>query len=144
MKAIYLAKVDDFKLKIINRKVFDHHIQQMNGKELMITIEPKKKKRSNKQNSYYHGIVVPIVKQCLIDAGFNNYRNTEPVLDLLKYKFLKVNECNEDGEYIERIKSTTELSTSEFMDFIAEIQQWCAEYFNVEIPDPNENLKLEL
>jgi hypothetical protein len=144
MKAIYIAKVDNYKLKIINRKVFDHHIEQLNGKDITITIELKKKKRSNKQNAYYYAVVVPIIKQCLLDAGFNGYRNTEQVCDLLKYRFLKTNETNENGEFIERIKSTSELTTSQFMDLIAEIQQWASEYFNVQIPDPNENLKLEL
>jgi hypothetical protein len=30
------------------------------------------------------------------------------------------------------------------MDYIAEIQKWSAEFLGVDIPDPNENLTLEL
>ena len=51
---------------------------------------------------------------------------------------------NESGEFIEIIRSTTSLSTSEFMDFIAEIQQWTSEFLGVYIPDPNEVLELDI
>jgi hypothetical protein len=30
------------------------------------------------------------------------------------------------------------------MDFIAEVQQWATEFLNVYIPEPNENLELNL
>ena len=64
---------------------------------------------------------------------------------LTNLKFLKeVILSNEDtGEIIERVKSTTELSTSQFMDFVAEIRQFTNEYFGVDIPEPNENLTLQ-
>jgi len=45
-----------------------------------------------------------------------------------------------DGQYLERTKSTSELSTSEFNDFIAQVQQFAAEWLSVEVPDPNEQL----
>jgi hypothetical protein len=48
------------------------------------------------------------------------------------------------AEYIERIKSTTELSTIEFMEYILDIQKFAIEYFNTEIPDPNQNITLAL
>jgi len=50
----------------------------------------------------------------------------------------------DEGEFITRIKSTTELSTSEFMDFIADIQRWSAELFGVVIPDPGQQIHLEV
>ena len=68
----------------------------------------------------------------------------EQVHEMLKLKFLKesilVNE--ETGEYLERIKSTTELSTVDFMEYIQQIQKFAIEYFNTEIPDPNQELTL--
>jgi hypothetical protein len=84
------------------------------------------------------------VRQGLIDQGFDNFRNDESVHELLKYRFLKVDESNPDGLFVERIKSTTELSTSQFMDYIAEIQRWASEFLNVYIPEPNEELMLKL
>ena len=84
------------------------------------------------------------MQQCLKDAGY--LMTNESVHDMLKLRFLKesilVNE--ESGEYIERIKSTTELSTIEFMEYILDIQKFAIEYFNTEIPNPNENITLAL
>jgi hypothetical protein len=51
---------------------------------------------------------------------------------------------NEDtGEVVERVKSTTELSTSQFMDFVAEIRLFTTEYFGVDIPEPREAITLK-
>ena len=64
---------------------------------------------------------------------------------MLKLRFLKETIlANDNGEYIERIKSTTELTTTEFMELIMEVQKFAIEYFNTEIPNPNEEIKLEL
>ena len=127
-----------------NRNLLTEAIQSFEGKQITIRIEKTKKKRSNPQNSYLWGLVIPIVKNCLKEAG-NTFTN-EQTHELLKLKFLKesvlVNE--ETGETIERIKSTTELSTSQMMDYFAEIREWIFDFFGVMIPEPNENIKLEL
>lgn len=148
MKIPYFAKVVEENgvptLKITNRKAFLEHLRTFIGCEIVITIEKKKRKRSELQNAYYHGVILPCVRMGLKDMGFQEYRTNEQVHDLLKYRFLKTDSANEHGQFIERIKSTTELSTSEFMDFIAEIQQFSAEFLNISIPEPNKDWKLNL
>jgi hypothetical protein len=125
-----------------NKSLIKDAIASFEGKNIEITIEKSKKKRSNPQNAYFHGIVLPIVYECLKEAGHT--LSLLDVKDMLKLKFLKVSVMiNEDtGEVLERIKNTSELTTTEFMDFIAEIQIFVAEYFDVQIPSPNEDLKL--
>lgn len=140
---IYFGKVTNGVLKIHNRKLFDKEIASFEGKEVQIKVEKKKKFRSSPQNRYFHSIL-KIIREGLRDAGFNEFRTDEQVKDLIKYKFLIVTETNEQGEFIGRVKSTTELSTSEFMDFIAEIQIWATEFLNIYIPEPNEILTLDL
>ena len=39
-------------------------------------------------------------------------------------------------------KSTAELTTTQMMDYVSEIQQFAAEYLNVIIPDPNEQIEI--
>jgi hypothetical protein len=125
-----------------NRNLLIDAIQSFEGKEISITIEKAKKQRSNQQNRFYYGCILPIVKSCLKEAG--HILNDESVHDLIKLKFLKetlfINEAT--GEVVERIKSTTELSTSQFMDFLAEINNFTQEYFNVTLPSPNDDLTL--
>lgn len=117
-------------------------IKSFEGKEITIKIEKRKKKRSNPQNSYLWSCVYPIVQNCLKEAG--NTFSVNDVHELLKCKFLKetilVNE--ETGECIERVKSTTELSTVEFMTYVMEIQKFSEEWFGVIIPEPDTQLTI--
>ncbi len=119
-------------------------IQTFEGKQIVIKIEKFKNKRSTQQNRFYYGVIIPIVQNCLKEAG--HIMTNESTHDLIKLKFLKetlfVNETT--GEVIERIKSTTELSTSQFMDLLAEINNFTFEYFGVSLPSPNDDLTLKL
>jgi|688.fasta_scaffold36769_11 hypothetical protein len=127
-----------------NRNLILEALNSFEGQEITITLQKAKKRRSNPQNSFYHAVCVPIMQQCLKDAGY--LMTLEQTHEMLKLRFLKesilVNE--QTAEYIERIKSTTELSTIEFMEYILDIQKFAIEYFNTEIPDPNQNITLAL
>jgi hypothetical protein len=127
-----------------NTNLIKDAIQTFEGKQIVIKIEKAKKKRSTQQNRFYFGVIIPIVQNCLKEAG--HIMTNESTHDLIKLKFLKealfVNE--ETGEVIERIKSTTELSTSQFMDLLAEINNFTFEYFGVSLPSPNDDLTLKL
>jgi hypothetical protein len=126
-----------------NRNLIIDAIKSFEGSNVLITFEKPKKKRSNPQNSFYYGVVIPIVQNALRDTGY--IMTNEATHDLIKLKFLKevILTNEETGEVVERVKSTTELSTSQFMDFIAEIRIFTNEYFGVDIPEPNENLTLK-
>ena len=127
-----------------NRNLIKDAIATFEGKQIVIKIEKFKKKRSTQQNRFYYGVIIPIVQNCLKEAG--HVMTNESTHDLIKLKFLKetlfVNETT--GEVIERIKSTTELSTSQFMDLLAEINNFTFEYFGVNLPSPNDDLTLKL
>jgi hypothetical protein len=127
-----------------NTNLIKDAIQTFEGKQIVIKIEKAKKKRSTQQNRFYYGVIIPIVQNCLKEAG--HIMTNESTHDLIKLKFLKealfVNE--ETGEVIERIKSTTELSTSQFMDLLAEINNFTFEYFGVTLPSPNDDLTLNI
>lgn len=139
IKLEYQGKVTNGVLNVVHRKRMAEDIKQFEGKHVMITIAKKKRKRSNPQNKFYWGVVIPMVKQGLRDAGYPIMGN-DKVHDYLKLEFLRdIVASEETGDMITVIKSTTELSTSEFMDFIAQLQQWASEFLNIYIPDPNEN-----
>ena len=127
-----------------NRNLIKDAIATFEGKQIVIKIEKFKKKRSTQQNRFYYGVIIPIVQNCLKEAG--HVMTNESTHDLIKLKFLKETLfVNEDtGEIIERIKSTTELSTSQFMDLLAEINNFTFEYFGVILPSPNDDLTLKL
>jgi energy-converting hydrogenase A subunit M len=143
MRLIFNGKIKDNGLYINNRNQFDKDILFFLNKDVTVTIEKKKRKRSLDQNAYLHGVVIPMCREGLLDVG---YRYTlEEVKTDLKRMFAIHEKANENtGELREYIKDTSDMTTSEMMDFIAQIQQWGAEYLNIVIPDPNEQLTIEL
>jgi len=46
------------------------------------------------------------------------------------------------GEVLDGVRDTSSLTTSEMMDFIADMQQWAIEALDLYIPDPNEQTEI--
>ena len=124
----------------LNRQSLKTAILEFEGKRITITIEKAKSKRSSDQNRYYWSGVVPIVQQGLKDAGYRLSKDDTHLA--MRAKFLSEPIPMEDGKYIERFKITTELSKSEFRDYIESIKEWAFDYLNVTIPPPNTQIEL--
>lgn len=107
---------------------------------LTITVEKRRKSRSNPQNRYYWAVIVPLIRERLIELG-NDGLSNEDTHYFLKEKFLEGRDIIlADGEIVKGEPSTTVLSTSEAMDYYAQIQKFAAEILDLLIPDPNEQL----
>lgn len=119
-------------------------VNSFEGKECFFTIEPAKKIRSNNQNRYYWGICLPIVQQGLKDCT-GEYRTAENIhYNILLKMFSPEKEIVnlDSGECITEKISSSDMSTTDFMTYIMEIQKWSAEFLNVQIPNPNESTTL--
>jgi len=101
------------------------------------------KKRSNDQNAYYFGVVVPMVYEGLKAAGFDAVRHKEDAHEIMKSLFLKLTE-ERNGVTIERVTSTTELTTIGFAEYLMHIFTWALDYLGITIPEPNQQLIFEL
>ena len=101
------------------------------------------KKRSNRQNSFYWAGIVPMVKEGLINMGYDEVKTNDDAHAVIKHLFLKRKMTSQvNGDEIEVEGSTAKLSTSEFNFFFEEVIRWAATYLNIQIAYPNENLKL--
>jgi len=139
----YFGKIVNGILKITNRKQFDSELLQFDGKEVEVIIKRKKKSRSNQQNKFLHGILLPNFKQALNEAGYNDIRTNEQCKDLLKALFLQYEIVNEQtGEVIKTFKNTSELSTTEFMEFIDKAIDYAKQNLNYTIYPPNEQSEI--
>ena len=117
------------------------------GKDIQVSFSKLKKNRSNKQNAYYWCVVVRMVCEGFADLGNLVSPDSEEDMDMvhefLKKRFLQpVEVADVNGEAHRLGYSTKRLSTSEMMDYIAQIQQFAAEYLNITIPDPGEQSQL--
>ena len=125
-----------------NRTTVLTAIKSFEGKEVVITIDRLKKKRSNNQNSYYWGVLIPLTKKAILDT-WGEVWSIEKTHSYLKENFCFYEKVNEStGEVIKVPKSTTENTTTEMEFYHLEIRKHLLEWFNVDAPEPNENLTL--
>lgn len=117
------------------------------GKAIKVTFAKQVKHRTNPQLRYYFGVVVQLVAEALHELG-NPINPSDPadieiVHNFLKERFLEPTYGHDaNGERIILGYSTKNKSTSEMMDYFAQIQQFAAEFLNKVIPDPGEQVTM--
>jgi hypothetical protein len=143
IKLTYFGSVKDGKIVLPGKKLREELPKFFEGKNIMLTVERRKKRRSVEQNRYYWGVVLNILCHSLKEYNGEMELTTDIVHEWCKDRFIPlVSDWEEiilqvpDGQK-EVVKTSTKLTTVQFMDYIALIQQWAAEY-NIYIPDPNE------
>jgi hypothetical protein len=134
--------IESGKLHIIHANRFREAIKTLSDGRYKIIVEKNYRKRSNPQNAVIWGYVYPMVLDGLRDAGYDNM-DIDKVHELLKFKFLKYDLINQDGEVLESVRSTASLTTIEMMQYLSDIQKFAAEYLNIVIPDPGENFEIK-
>ena len=118
---------DNLSLSFYEDADFSQHLlEAYKNKDVIVTITKatKANTRTHSQNNYYWGVVVKIIGDYL---GYNE-DDTHNALRLL---FLK-----SEG-LIETVKSTSELTTKEFIDYIEMIIKWAKDFLNLTIPTPD-------
>lgn len=142
MKLEFFGHVIDGILKIHYRKVFDELLSNFNGKDVEITIQRKRKKRSNNQNKYYWGVIIPCVQQGLFDTQ-GEWLNSDAVHEFLKQNFNYKEIVNENnGEVIKLGLTTTDKTTVEFEEYQDKCRQFADEFLNIIVPLPNQQSEI--
>jgi hypothetical protein len=127
-----------------NRNLILDAIKSFNNSEVVVTFEKPKKKRSNNQNQFYWGVCIPLIQSGLKDAT-GEFRTAENIhYKILLPLFAPTNEIvnTETGECISEKLSSSEMTTTQFCEYILEIQKWATEFLSIDIPSPNENLEI--
>lgn len=122
------------KLSIVNEASLMEWINGNKNKEIILSIELRSKKRSTPQNSYYWGVVIPLVQHAINDLG--NEFSKEETHEFLKAKFNYKEVEITEGHYIDVPQSTTKLDTTGFNEYIEKVQRFGSEMLNIYIPDP--------
>lgn len=118
-------------------------IKSFDGKEIEIIIKRKRKSRSNPQNAYYFGVIIPITQRAINDE-WGEIWSIQKTHEFLKNMFLYEEKTNhETSEIIKIPKSTTENSTLEQEMYHTQIRNFLLEWFNVDIPLPNEHINFD-
>lgn len=124
-----------------NRNLVLNAIKTFNNKDVVISFSKPKKNRSNNQNRYYWGLVLPLIQNGLLEAT-GELRSVDNIhYKILLPLFAPTNEIvNKDtGECITERLTSSDLTTTQFCEYIIEIQKWSAEFLGIDIPSPNED-----
>ena len=118
------------------------HISALEGK-YRVTITKERKRRSDAQNRYYWACIVDLFGEWLRNNG--NDLTNEDAHEMLRDRFL-----HEDvtlpatGEIIgSRNRSTSKLTTVEFIDYNERCAQWLSEFCGLIVPAPNPYYNVE-
>ena len=119
-------------------------IETYEGKEVMLTLEKPKKKRSNNQNAYYWSCLVVLMQQGAKDL-WGEVWSIDKAHKFLSNKFVFHESVNtKTGEITNTIKSTTELTTTDWEVYMTEIRIYLLQDFDINAPEPNQEIKLEI
>lgn len=122
-------------------------LRELEGQQVEVCVRPRRNYTSNLQHRYYRGLVLREIVNEIRAQGQtrpNGSPFTEPYMhELLAHKFLLETVLIDEttGEYMERVKSTTELTAGEMAAYVDAVRKWAFDTFNLEIPDPDPKWK---
>ncbi|MEE6129130.1 hypothetical protein V2E39_17145 [Chryseobacterium arthrosphaerae] len=128
-----------------NKDFIRDAIRQFEGKEIKIVFKRKYKKRSNNENAFYWGVWIPILQRAILDT-WGEIRDANDVHEIIKLNCNYEEKINEvTGSFIRVPKSSTDLNTYQWeFEFKQKIRQFALEFFNITLPEPDEQLKINL
>ena len=134
-------KEDGKPYRIVNVKVFRFDLDSLPKGRYITTVEKYHKKASHEQFKYLYGVVYPLSLIALNDAGYE-FANIDQVDLFWKGIFANKELINrESGEIMKIPLSKSEFKTIDEMAYCDAIRNYCSEYFNTWIPDPDPNYK---
>lgn len=130
LKTIFYATVkEDLSISFLNIAKVKQHILPLRGQTVEVTIEKRRKRRTDNQNSYYWGVVIRTIAN---ECGYRSDEELAAVHAELKKKFLPHN-----GK-LAIPQSTTKLNTAEFTRYIEAVRDWAVSELGIYIPDAGE------
>lgn len=100
---------------------------RLEGCEIDVVLRKHRKPRSLSQNAWYWSCIVPLLAEV---AGYDD----EEMHAALKMRFLR----NHGDSELPSVRSTSDLDTAEFTEYIERCRQLAAEFYGLVIPDPGE------
>ena len=126
MKKIFRGKVEKGKVVLDEQEKYNLLVWSLNGKDVELTIWRPENKRSNQQNRYYRGVVIPILCE---STGYDE----NEMHDALRMLFLR-----DDSGKIPTLRSTTELTTVTWEEYMSKVRIWASAELQTYIPEPRE------
>lgn len=128
--------IKDGKLSVSHRNKFLEGISYMPDGRCRISIERLYKKRSHEQNAYYWSVIIHEFLMGYHELN-GEWITSQQAHEMLKAEFCFIEMTNASTGEVKKIpKSTTELTTVEFMEYLEECIRFIAEWFGREVDPP--------
>lgn len=117
------------------------------GKKIIVRVETLSAKHSDAQRGYYRACFLPALIIGFNQTGEQLQVDNKAHLDLMhefcKNNFLKGREImTPDGTLLHLPASTEDLNKDQYGKYLDDIAQWAAEYLNINIPAPGEQVSI--
>ena len=109
---------------------FKAYLLTLKGKEVQLSIKRYELTRSNEANRYYWGVVIALVSEAMGIIP-------DEAHDYCKSLFLKEG-VEVNGKRFEIIRSTANLPSSQFWQYIEKIKNWAGAELEIAIPEPHQ------
>jgi len=127
-------------------RIIDDTVRGLECELVKITIEKYRSKRSNPQNRYYWGVIVPHALMAMKDAGNGwlsekSEEHHQIIHDMLTERFLDnaFEIVLPDGTSKSK-NSTKQLNTLQMMDYCDQVRQWLLDVFGYYCPLPETDI----
>lgn len=143
MKLEAIGIGDGMSFRVVNSSDFYRELNTLKGR-YRLTIEKYRRSKSNPQLRWLYGQVYPIVLKGLTDAGWE-FTTIAEVDEYCKSMFASREVLNRHtGEIMTVPGLKRDMTTTEMMTYVDAIRDWASEYLNINIPEPMQQMTMEL
>lgn len=144
MKLEYYSDVRDGNLQNNVRQLIAKELPRFEGKRVVITIDRVKSKRSNQQNRFYRGVIVPEQIECFFERWGERF-DSEQIHDWNKANVWYEEKVNEEtGEVFKIPASSTKIGKLEWEERLDKLRQFFWNSFDWKLSLPNEQKNIEI
>jgi hypothetical protein len=137
----YATKKSNF--RIHNRKDMETEIAALPDGRYTIEIKKYRKNKSQEQLGYYFSCVLPMFLSAAVEQGWE-LTTIEECDAWLKSMFAERDLINRNTAEIVKIPALKRnMSTTDFMVYVDQVRNYCAEYLGVYIPEPEKQVKIK-
>jgi hypothetical protein len=143
MKLEAIGIGDGVSFRVVNSSDFYRELNALKGR-YRLTIERYRRSKSNPQLRWLYGQVYPIVLKGLNDAGWE-FTTIAEVDEYCKSMFASREVLNRHtGEIMAVPGLKRDMTTTEMMTYVDAIRDWASEYLNINIPEPEQQMAMNL
>src|SRR5215469_2602576 len=122
---IFRGRIEQGRISLERRDDFAKVVERLEGCEVDLRLSKHRRARSLNQNAYYWAVVIPRLAEHL---GYDY----EEMHEALKWRFLQTHEQDEhetktSWTRLPSVRSTTDLDTAEFTEYIEQVRRLGAE-----------------